>query len=156
MTRAPSILKTRRGQGVSDMAGTMLQATQKKRSALPPTLRALGAASTKSGKLPLAALKSYKSDASDLSELSTAEEVVRREVAGIVLNLDGPLATEQSIERIFEVAERHKGDAHFHMDIEDEGDWFRVRSDSGVRITDHLLDELALLVGPENLSFTRM
>ena len=31
MTRAPSILKTRRGQGVSDMAGTMLQATQKKK-----------------------------------------------------------------------------------------------------------------------------
>ena len=31
MTRAPSILKTRRGQGVSDMAGPMLQAPQKKK-----------------------------------------------------------------------------------------------------------------------------
>ena len=65
-------------------------------------------------------------------------------------------ATEQSIERIFEVTERHKGDQHFHMDLEDGGDWFRVRSDGGVRITEQLLDELALLIGPENLSFTRM
>ena len=91
-----------------------------------------------------------------LDDLMTAEQVVRREVAGIVVNLEGPLATEQSIERIYEVVEEHKGDQHFHMDIEDDGDWFRVRSDNGVKIDEHLIDALALLVGPENLSFTRM
>ena len=91
-----------------------------------------------------------------LDDLMTAEQVVRREVAGIVVNLEGPLATEQSIERIYEVVEEHKGDQHFHMDIEDDGDWFRVRSDNGVKIDEHLIDALAMLVGPENLSFTRM
>ena len=50
----------------------------------------------------------------------------------------------------------HKGEQHFHMDIEDGGDWFRERSDTGVRIDEALIDALALLVGPENLSFTRM
>ena len=64
-------------------------------------------------------------------------------LAGIVVNLDGPLATEQSIDRISEVVEQHRGDQHFHMDIEDDGDWFRVRSDTGVRITEHLIDDLA-------------
>ena len=91
-----------------------------------------------------------------LDDLMTAEQVVRREVAGLVVNLEGALAAEQNIERIFEVTERHKGDQHFHMDIEDNGDWFRVRSDNGVKIDEALIDDLALLVGPENLSFTRM
>ena len=91
-----------------------------------------------------------------LDDLMTAEQVVRREVAGLVVNLEGALAAEQNIEKIFEVTDRHKGDQHFHMDIEDNGDWFRVRSDHGVRISEALLDELAILVGPENLSFTRV
>ena len=91
-----------------------------------------------------------------LDDLMTAEQVVRREVAGLVVNLEGPLASEQSMERIFEVIELHKGDQHFHMDIEDGGDWFRVRSDNGVRIDETLIDALSLLVGPDNLSFTRM
>ncbi|MEC9048097.1 MAG: DNA polymerase III subunit alpha [Planctomycetota bacterium] len=91
-----------------------------------------------------------------LDDLMTAEQVIRREVAGLVVNLEGPLASEQSIERIFEVVEAHKGEQHFHMDIEDGGDWFRVRSDTGVRVDEALIDALALLVGPGNLSFTRM
>jgi hypothetical protein len=30
-----------------------------------------------------------------------------------------------------------------------------VRADEGVKVTDDLLDELSLLVGPDNMSFTR-
>ena len=84
----------------------------------------------------------------DLDEaIRDAADELRVPVSNLVRNV---------LEDIFEVVEKHKGDAHFHMDIEDDGNWFRVRSDGGVRITDELLDELALLVGPENLSFTRM
>ncbi len=32
---------------------------------------------------------------------------------------------------------------------------YRVRTEAGIRVTDELLDELALLVGPQNMSFTR-
>jgi len=100
--------------------------------------------------------KSSEEPALLLDDLMTAEQVVRREVAGLVVALVGPMATEQSIERVYEVTEAHKGEQHFHLDIEDDGDWFRVRSDSGVKIDEHLIDALALLVGPEHLSFTRM
>ena len=44
---------------------------------------------------------------------------------------------------------------HLLLDVEDGGDCYRVRADDGVKVTDALLDDLALLVGPDNMSFTR-
>ncbi len=90
-----------------------------------------------------------------LDQLDPANEVVRREVAGLVLNLRGALAVESNLLRIAEVVKRYKGQQHLLLDVEDGSDCYRVRADEGVRVTDELLDELALLVGPDNMSFTR-
>ena len=90
-----------------------------------------------------------------LDQIEPAIEVVRREVAGVVLHLHGNLATEGNLDRIEQVVERHRGQQHLHFDVDDGDDCFRVRAEQGVRVSDELLDELALLVGPENMSFTR-
>ncbi|MFK7741968.1 MAG: DNA polymerase III subunit alpha [Planctomycetota bacterium] len=91
-----------------------------------------------------------------LDELDNASEVVRREVAGLVLNLEAAQTTDRALSRLAEVAERYRGNQQLCLDVEDEGRCFRVRTDGGVRVTDDLLDEFAVLVGPDNMSFTRM
>jgi DNA polymerase-3 subunit alpha len=90
-----------------------------------------------------------------LDQLEPAPEVVRREVAGLVLHLRGALAGESNLQRIADVVLRFKGSQHLLLDVEDGNDCYRVRADEGVKVSDELLDELALLVGPENMSFTR-
>ncbi len=90
-----------------------------------------------------------------LDQIEPASEVVRREVAGLVLHLHGSLATEANLARIDATVDRHRGQQHLHLDVDDGDDCFRVRAEAGVRVSDQLLDELALLVGPENMSFTR-
>ena len=90
-----------------------------------------------------------------LDQLEPAAEVVRREVAGLVLHLSGAMASEANLERILQVVHRHKGHQHLLLDVEDGTDFYRVRADDGVKVGDDLLDELANLVGPENMSFTR-
>ncbi|MCB9876128.1 MAG: DNA polymerase III subunit alpha [Planctomycetes bacterium] len=100
--------------------------------------------------------KSSEEPALLLDALDPAAEVVRREVAGLVLHLDGAMTTEQHLERIHAIAERYKGNQQLHLDVEDDGTCFRVRADTGVKVSDDLLDEFAVLVGPENMSFTRL
>ena len=90
-----------------------------------------------------------------LDQLEPAAEVVRREVAGLVLHLRGAMVTEANLDRILKVVHRHKGHQHLLLDVEDGTDCYRVRADEGVKVGDELLDELANLVGPENMSFTR-
>ncbi|HEX5053521.1 MAG TPA: DNA polymerase III subunit alpha [Planctomycetota bacterium] len=90
-----------------------------------------------------------------LDQIEPANEVVRREVAGLVLHLRGNLVTEGSLDRIAQTLERHRGQQHLHLDVDDGSTCYRVRSDNGVRVNEELLDELALLVGPDNMSFTR-
>ncbi len=90
-----------------------------------------------------------------LDQLDVAADVVRREVAGLVLHLRGTLAAEASLARIAAIVGRHRGQQHLLLDVDDGADCYRVRADEGVRVTDELLDELALLVGPDNMSFTR-
>jgi DNA polymerase-3 subunit alpha len=90
-----------------------------------------------------------------LDQLDPANEVIRREVAGLVVHLRGAMAAEANLERVAAVCDRHKGHQHLLLDVEDGADCYRVRADDGVRVTDELLDELSLLVGPEHLSFTR-
>jgi DNA polymerase-3 subunit alpha len=90
-----------------------------------------------------------------LDSLEPANEVVRREVAGVVLDLRDGRATEALLARLAGIVQRHRGQQHLMLDVDDGADCLRVRADEGVRVTDELLDELALLVGPDNLSFTR-
>jgi DNA polymerase-3 subunit alpha len=90
-----------------------------------------------------------------LDQLDVAADVVRREVAGLVLHLRGALAAEASLARIAALVRQHRGQQHLLLDVDDGADCYRVRADEGVRVTDELLDDLALLVGPDNMSFTR-
>ncbi|HEX6810427.1 MAG TPA: DNA polymerase III subunit alpha [Planctomycetota bacterium] len=90
-----------------------------------------------------------------LDQLEPADEVVRREVAGLVLHLHGNLATDGNLERIAQALSNHRGQQRVHLDVDDGNDCYRVRTDDGVRVTEGLLDDLALLVGSENMSFTR-
>jgi len=90
-----------------------------------------------------------------LDQIEPATEVVRREVAGLVLHLQGSLATETQLDRIADVCDRHRGQQHLHLDIAEGDDCLRVRCDNGIRVTDELLDDLAPLIGADNMSFTR-
>ena len=91
-----------------------------------------------------------------LDALDPAQEVVRREVSGIVLHLEASMASDEFLSRIKGVAEDHKGHQQLNLDVDDEGNCFRIRADEGVKVSDTLLDEFAILVGPNNMSFTRM
>ncbi|MFY9344281.1 MAG: DNA polymerase III subunit alpha [Planctomycetota bacterium] len=90
-----------------------------------------------------------------LDQLEPAGEVIRREVAGLVLHLRGTLATETNLQRILEVTAAHRGRHQLLLDVEDGADCYRVRCEDGVAVSDALLDEMSLLVGPANMSFTR-
>jgi len=91
-----------------------------------------------------------------LDALDLAQEVVRREVAGIVLHLEARMASDEFLARIKGVADGHKGHQQLNLDVDDDGNCFRIRADDGVKVSDTLLDEFAVLVGPDNMSFTRM
>ena len=64
--------------------------------------------------------------------------------------------TDKDIARVIAIAEKHSGNHQLNLDVEDGGDCFRIRADSGVAISDELIDSFAVLVGPDNMSFTRM
>ena len=61
------------------------------------------------------------------------------------------------IEGIQRAAELHKGDQKLMLEVADGDDVYRIGADRryGIRVCDGLLDELALIVGPEQLSFVR-
>ena len=90
------------------------------------------------------------------SQLEPANETVRREVAGIVLHLEGMLTTPAVLDRIFAIVEKHRGNQQLHLDILEDGQLTRVRTEAGIRVTDDLLDDLAVVVGPANMSFSRL
>jgi DNA polymerase-3 subunit alpha len=90
-----------------------------------------------------------------LDQIEPAEEVVRREVAGLVVHLEGALATDSAFDRIAAVCEHHRGHQHLHLDVTEADHCFRVRCDLGIRVSEALLDDLATVVGPDNMSFTR-
>jgi DNA polymerase-3 subunit alpha len=90
-----------------------------------------------------------------LDLIEPASEVVRREVAGLVVRLEASDTQEGALQRLREIVDRFRGQQLLHLDVIDQGHCHRVRTDSGIQVSDAILDELALLVGPENLSFTR-
>jgi DNA polymerase-3 subunit alpha len=90
-----------------------------------------------------------------LDQIEPAAEVIRREVAGLVLLLRGHLTSESSLSRILALCDKYRGQQHLHFDVEDGDTIHRIRAETGIRITDDLLDEFALTVGPDAISFTR-
>ena len=91
-----------------------------------------------------------------LDALDPASVVVRREVSGIVLHLDASMSTEPFLARVIAVADEHRGNHQLNLDVEDDGNCFRIRAEGGVTVSDELIDSFAVLVGPDNMSFTRM
>jgi DNA polymerase III alpha subunit len=91
-----------------------------------------------------------------LDALDPASVVVRREVSGIVLHLDASMSTDVFLARVIAIAEKYSGNHQLNLDVEDNGNCFRIRADGGVTISDELIDSFAVLVGPDNMSFTRM
>ncbi|MGE3172931.1 MAG: DNA polymerase III subunit alpha [Planctomycetota bacterium] len=90
-----------------------------------------------------------------LDLIEPANEVVRREVAGIVLHLRGHLCGAATLDRIAELCDRYRGQQHLHLDVEEGETVHRIRVDANIHVTDDLLDAFALTVGPDNMSFTR-
>jgi DNA polymerase III alpha subunit len=90
-----------------------------------------------------------------LDLIEPASEVVRREVAGLVVRLEGTDAQDGALRRLQEIVDRYRGQQQLHLDVIDQGSCHRVRTDAAIQICDGILDELALMLGPEKLSFTR-
>ena len=90
-----------------------------------------------------------------LDEIEPAAEVVRREVAGLVLSLRGHLVSDGTLSRIASVCEQYRGNQSLHLDVEEDGHVHRVRCEATINVSDGLLDEFALILGPDNMSFAR-
>ena len=92
-----------------------------------------------------------------LDGLELAETVVRTEIGALVVQLAASRVETALLESIATVIERHRGRQRLILEV-DEGDarW-RVRTspDFAVEVSDELVDELANVVGAENLTFTR-
>lgn len=89
-------------------------------------------------------------------QVEPAAEAMRREVAGLVLHLSGPLTGDAVLQRLHDLVQRHRGNQQLGLDVEQGGHCHRIRADCQIRITEQLLDELADLVGPANILFTRV
>ena len=89
--------------------------------------------------------------------VDSADDIASREVKNLVVRLPSAMPTERLIEGIADAALRSRGDHRLMLEVEENGCLHMVRADSrySVRIGDELIDDLATLVGPENLLFTR-
>jgi DNA polymerase-3 subunit alpha len=90
-------------------------------------------------------------------EVVAAQNVVDREVDGVVLSVTADATSDRILERILGVVQRFPGKQRLQFDVDEGGQVVRVRADArfSVHVTDALLDGLAEIVGPESLSFTR-
>src|SRR5690606_21624146 len=90
-------------------------------------------------------------------EIDSADDVAAREVHSLVVRLPDVPVHDSVLDRIAEVAERSKGNQRLLFEIQDGEVVQRVRAASrfSVTVDDDLIDDLATLVGPENLLFVR-
>ncbi len=90
-------------------------------------------------------------------DLELADSVIAREVDGLVVRLSAAHLHDRTLEGLAELAERSHGEQRLEIEVADGDSTWRIRTDRrfALRVCDEVLDELALLVGPENLMFTR-
>jgi len=93
-----------------------------------------------------------------LESIAPAQQVVDAEVEAIVLRLnDGWQTAARCLDRIADTIAKHPGRQRVQLEVVEGGELYQVRADRqfSVRITDDLLDQLAEIVGPTSLSFTK-
>ena len=90
-------------------------------------------------------------------EIEGADDVAAREVHSLVVRLPDTPVQDAVLDRIAEIAERSKGNQRLLFEIRDGEVVQRIRADArySVTVDDVLIDDLATLVGPENLLFVR-
>jgi DNA polymerase-3 subunit alpha len=93
-----------------------------------------------------------------LESIVPAQAVVDAEVEAIVLRLSESWQTSpRCLDRIADMIAKHPGRQRVELAVLDGDQVFQVRADPqySVRVTDDLLDDLAEIVGPGSLSFTK-
>jgi DNA polymerase-3 subunit alpha len=92
-----------------------------------------------------------------LDDLVSAQQAVDTEVQTLVLRLRDGGVTDATLARIENAVNAHRGEQRLMLQVEQGQREFTVRADArfSVRLTSDLLDELADIVGPQNLSFAR-
>jgi DNA polymerase-3 subunit alpha len=90
-------------------------------------------------------------------EIEAADDVAAREVHSLVIRLAEAQLQDRILDQIAEAAERSRGSQRLMFEIAEGAGVHRVRADPrfSVRVDDALIDDLATLVGPENLLFVR-
>ncbi|MBZ0253941.1 MAG: hypothetical protein K8I02_11435, partial [Candidatus Methylomirabilis sp.] len=87
-----------------------------------------------------------------------SQEIVDQEVEAVVVRLtETRQMSARCLDRIAEAVARHPGRQRLQLEIVQGETVYSVRADQtfSVRVTEELLDDLAEIVGPGNLSFTR-
>ncbi len=90
--------------------------------------------------------------------IAPSQEIVDSEVDAVVLRLTEAWQTSaRCLDRIAATVARHPGRQRMQLEVTQGDAVYRVRADQmfSVRVTEELLDDLAEVVGPANLSFTR-
>ncbi len=92
-----------------------------------------------------------------LDELAPAQQVVDREVHSLVLRLDATAVDDAALQRVHALLKQFPGDQRVLLEVVDQGEVFTVRAGPNhtLRLTNELLDEVADLVGPQQIAFTR-
>jgi DNA polymerase-3 subunit alpha len=90
--------------------------------------------------------------------VTPSQEIVDKEVEAVVVRLtEAWQTTARCLDRIAETVARHPGRQRMQLEVMQGDTVYSVRADQtfSVRVTEELLDDLAEVVGPGNLSFTR-
>ncbi|MGE0142907.1 MAG: DNA polymerase III subunit alpha [Planctomycetota bacterium] len=86
-----------------------------------------------------------------------ADDIAAREVANLIVRLPAAIPADRLLTPLEEASKRSRGNHRLVLEVEEDDGVHLVRADSrfSVRIDDELIDDLATLVGPENLRFSR-
>ncbi|MCC6783177.1 MAG: DNA polymerase III subunit alpha [Planctomycetes bacterium] len=89
--------------------------------------------------------------------LEQADDIASREVQSLIVRLPASLPSDRVLDSLADAVTRSRGSHRLLLEVEENGATHVVRADQrySVRIDDNLIDDLALIVGPENLSFRR-
>jgi DNA polymerase-3 subunit alpha len=90
-------------------------------------------------------------------EIDPADDIAAREVHSLVIRLAEGLLQARVLDQIAEAAERSRGSQRLLFEVSEGESVHRIRADPrfSVTVDDALIDDLASVVGPENLLFVR-